>query len=408
MNGEKNKLSLWKILVTIIVICCIVTIVEKGIDLLKNISQICVVEEGSLTFEETADSYILRDEKVLQGENYKNGMIQIVSEGQRVAKNEPAFRYYSNGENEILTQIDTLDDEINATIESAGLTIFSTDITNLETQIEKVVDSMYGMNDIDDIQDKISELDNFISKKTKIAGNLSPEDSHIKALIDQRNTLESQISSGSEVMISPVSGLISYRVDDLEEILRVDDFSYLNSDFLKKLQTKSGSIITMSEEKGKVIDNFKCYIASVMNTEKASVAKVDDEVKIRLPSGEEIEASIVYVAQEEGNNRVIVFEITDCVEELIQYREIPIDIIWWSYKGLKISNSAIQEENDISYVQKSKAGYTEKIYVKVLRQNDTFSIVENYTNEELTELGFDEKYINSRLKLNVYDEILMY
>lgn len=224
MNNKKNKLNVLNTFIAIIIIMILVMFVKKGIKVLKNISQICVVEEGSLKFEESADGYILRDEKVLQGENYKNGMVQIVSEGQRVAKDKPAFRYYCNGEEEILRQIDTLDDEINAAIESSGLTIFSTDITNLETQIEKVVDSMYQLNDIEEIQDKISELDTYISKKTKITGNLSPADSHVKSLIEQRSALEEQLSHASEIINAPVSGTLSYRVDGLEEILRSGRF----------------------------------------------------------------------------------------------------------------------------------------------------------------------------------------
>ncbi len=224
MNDERNKLSFFKIVVAILGIFCVIHLVNKGIKVLKNISQICVVEEGSLKFEESSEGYILRDEKVLQGENYKNGMVQIIAEGQRVAKDKPAFRYYSNGEDEILRQIDTLDGEINAAIESSGLTIFSTDITNLEAQIEKVVDSMYRMNDLEEIQDKKSELDTYISKKTKITGNLSPADSHVKSLIEQRNTLEGQLSKASEVVTAPISGTLSYRVDGLEEILRCDGF----------------------------------------------------------------------------------------------------------------------------------------------------------------------------------------
>lgn len=224
MNDERNKLSFFKIVVAILGIFCVIHLVNKGIKVLQNISQICVVEEGSLKFEESSEGYILRDEKVLQGENYKNGMVQIIAEGQRVAKDKPAFRYYSNGEDEILRQIDTLDGEINAAIESSGLTIFSTDITNLEAQIEKVVDSMYRMNDLEEIQDKKSELDTYISKKTKITGNLSPADSHVKSLIEQRNTLEGQLSKASEVVTAPISGTLSYRVDGLEEILRCDGF----------------------------------------------------------------------------------------------------------------------------------------------------------------------------------------
>ena len=127
-----------------------------------------------------------------------------------------------------------------------------------------------------------------------------------------------------------------------------------------------------------------------------------------MPNSTDVNATIEYIKEENDDKRIIVFKITDNVENLIKYRKIYIDIIWWSYKGLKISNSSLQEENDLYFVQKSKAGYTEKIYVKVLRQNDTYSIVENYTDEELVQLGFDIDYIKNRQELNVYDEIILY
>ena len=141
---------------------------------------------------------------------------------------------------------------------------------------------------------------------------------------------------------------------------------------------------------------------------KLLLPKYGDKVTLRLPSAKEVPAEIVYVVEEEENKRVLVFKITEAVEELIAYRGIYVDIIWWSYQGLKVSNSTILEENDLSYVEITKAGYTEKIYVKVLRQNDTYSIVENYTEEELTELGFDSEFIKNRKELNVYDEILLH
>jgi len=408
LKDKNKKLDLGKIIITIIFIYCIIFVIQKGINILKNISQICVIDEGSIKFEETAEAYILRDEILLKGENYKNGMIQIIPEGQRVAKDSAVFRYYSNGEEDLLNKIATLDDEINATIESSGLMIFSTDIKNLDVQIEKVVNSMYNLNDIEEIKSKKSELENYITKKTKITGDLSPADSRLKTLIEQRNNLEGQIGTGSEIIKAPAAGIVSYRIDDLEEILKTNDFNYLNRDFLEKLNIKLGSIIPTNTEKGKIINNFECYIACIINTEKASVAQIGDKVKLRLPSGEEIDATIVHITVEKDNNRVIVFRIIDKVEELIQYRKISVDIIWWSYTGLKISNSAILEDNDIAYVERNKAGYTDKIYVKIKRQNDTYSIVENYTNEELKELGISDEYISKRSLIKVYDEILIH
>ena len=187
----------------------------------------------------------------------------------------------------------------------------------------------------------------------------------------------------------------------------VNDFNYLSTDFLNSLNTKTGAIISTSNEKGKVTNNFECYIACPINTEKSSSANVGDKVKLNLPNSSNVDATIEYIKEENDDKRVIVFKITDDVENLIKYRKIYIDIIWWDYKGLKISNASLQEDNDLYYVEKSKAGYTEKIYVKVLRQNDTYSIVENFTDEELKKLGFDIEYINKRKELYVYDEILL-
>ena len=184
--------------------------------------------------------------------------------------------------------------------------------------------------------------------------------------------------------------------------------SYLNTEYLNSLNAKTNAIIPTNDEKGKIVNNFGCYIACTINTEKASVAQIGDKVYVRLPSGKEVSAEIIYIVKEEGDKRVIVFKITEDVEELIQYRKINVDVIWWNYRGLKVSNNAILEENDLSYVERSKAGYTEKIYVKIKRQNDTYSIVENYTDEELKNLGFSEDDVNKRPKLNIYDEILLH
>ena len=110
--------------------------------------------------------------------------------------------------------------------------------------------------------------------------------------------------------------------------------------------------------------------------------KFGNILTLRLSDSTEIPAEIVQI-KEENNGRVIVFKITREVEKLIEYRKISFDIVWWSFTGWKISNSALIGENDLTYVRRIKAGVEDKVLVKVLRQNDTYSIVDNYTDEEL-------------------------
>ena len=61
--------------------------------------------------------YIIRDEVVVKGNQYKNGMEQIKSEGEKVAKNENVFRYYSKNEENLKKQIAELDNKIQETMQ---------------------------------------------------------------------------------------------------------------------------------------------------------------------------------------------------------------------------------------------------------------------------------------------------
>lgn len=407
MKEDQKKTSVIKILITIIFMIFFIVLVTNSTNILKNPIDLFIVTNGSLYYEETVEGYLIRDEVVLQGENYKNGMVQILSDGERAANGENVFRYYSNSEENILNEIAKIDEEINELIDSTNLNILSSDIASIEKQIETTIDEMYNLNYLQKISENKNKIEAYISKKTQMTGNASPEDSYIKTLANRRNELEKELDNGSEIITAPLSGLTSYRVDGLEEILKVNDFSYLSTELLDSFDLKVGATVPLSNEKGKIVNNFKCYIATPISTEKAMSAVVGDKVTLRLSSSEEIDAHIVYI-KEENNARIIVFEFDEKIEKLLEYRKISFDIIWWKYTGLKVSNSALIEENDNIYVEKNKAGYSEKILVKVLRQNDTYSIVENYDDEELQALGYTEDEISNMGKINVYDEILLH
>ena len=408
---KKQKQYQFNTLKFFLIICFmigLIFLVTNSTKILKKPVNLFVVSNGSLSYEESVTGYILRDETVLRGENYKNGMVQIISDNQRAAKGEAVFRYYSNGEEKILEEIAKLDKEINSILENNGVTLFSSDVLSLEKQIENKIDDMCGLNDIQKIQESKKEIESYILKKAKITGETLKSDPYVASLNEKRNTLESELENGSEIIYSPTAGTVSYRVDGLEDILHVSDFDYLSSDLLNSFDLKIGSPIPSSIEEGKIVNNIKCYIALSMSSEKSSEAQINDKVLLRFSNSDEISGKIVYIKEENDDSRIIVFEITKDVENLIEYRKISFDVIWWKYSGLKISNSAIIEEDDKTYVEKNNAGYKDRVLIKVLRQNDTYSIVENYTDEELRELGYSDEEILDRDKIKLYDEILLH
>ena len=397
-----------RIIICIAIFLVILYIVYTIYLLIKQPTDIFTLEEGTLYSEETDIGYVIRDEVVIQGENYKNGMEKIKSEGERVAVNEAVFRYYTKNEESLKEKIAELDIKIQEAMANET-DLFTSDMKSLETQIDQKLIEISNINDTTKLEEYKKEINELITKKANIAGDLSPQGSYLKELIEERKNYENELNSGAEYINSSKSGVVSYKVDGLEDVLKPTEecFSTLSKEYLENLDLNTGKIIPTSDESGKIIDNTYCYIATISNTEEAKNAEVGDDVSIRLPSGLEVSAEITYILQEDNGDRVLILKIEKGVEELISYRKISFDLIWWSATGLKVPNQAIVKENDLAYVVRNRAGYLNKILVKVKREGENYSIVEAYDTEELKELGFSNEEIISYRKISLYDEFIL-
>ena len=402
----KNK-KINKIIIGIIAILIVCYLGYTIYLLIKEPTDIFTIEEGKVYLEETDIGYIIRDETVVKGENYKNGMEQIKTEGEKAAKGESIFRYYSKNEESLIKQISELDVKIQEAMATTQTNPFQSDVKILENQIDEKVELLNKTTDIAKLTEYKKEINELVTKKSNIIGEKSPSGSYLKQLQDQRTALENELNSGAEYITAPESGIVSYKVDGLEETLTKDNFSTLTKEYLENLNLKTGKIIATSDECGKIINNFECYIATISSSQEAKNAKIGDDVKIRLSNNTEVDAEIAYISQENEEENLIVLQIDEQIEELTNYRKISFDLIWWSYSGLKVPNQAIVEQDGLHYVVRNRAGYLTKILVNVEKQNEKYSIVSNYTTEELKELGLTDSQIANNKTLYVYDEIML-
>ena len=408
-NNDKkyNRTKISIAIVIFIIFAILLCFFYSLIMLIIEPTKICIIENGKIYEEDSTIGYIIRNEHVITGENYKNGLIQIKAEGEKVSKGDNVFRYYTNNEEKLVKNIEELDTKIQEAMKATENSVYSADIQVLDKQIEEQLYNISNTNDIDKISQYKKNITAALTKKAKIAGELSPAGSYIKKLISQRSEYEQKLNDGQEYVKAPISGVVSYKVDGLEEILKISDFSYLSKDYLDRINLKAGQIISNSNESGKVVDNFSCYIVVIIKSNNIKEAEVGKTIKIRLANEQEIPAKIEYISEEENGQKIIAFKITKQVEELIKYRKISIDVIWWSDEGLKVPNSAIIFENDRAYVTRKRTGYTDKILIKVVRSNENFSIIQNYTTQELIELGYTLDEIATMKNISIYDEIII-
>ena len=407
---KENKINIRKvvkIIVFVIIVAIFIFYISKNVlNLIKHPTNSFILSNGDLYLEENVEGYIIRDEIVIQGKNYENGMLKIKNEGEKVAKGEAIFRYYSENEESIKEKIQEIEKQIQENMPS-NEEIMSSDIISLDEQIKTEIDNIAKTSELQKIKEYKSEIQVYLDRKIKLIGESDNVSDEIKKLIRQKQVYENELTKNSEYINAPVSGEVSYRVDGLEDKLKVDDFSYLNEEFLNSLNLKVGSIVPNSEEKGKIINNFESYIAIVSGSEEAKRARIGDELTIQLSNSEKIEAEITFINIENDDSRLLVLKITNNIEKLNKYRKISLDIIWWDYTGLKVPNSAIIDENGRTYIMRKRAENLEKILVKVKRQNENYAIVDNYDSDELKELGYTEDEISDMKKINLHDEIII-
>lgn len=406
-NTEKkkkiNKFKFFCLLVVFVFLAAYVMF--EIIGLMRNPSNTVIVKEGTVTKEETVTGVIIRDETIVQGKNLKNGMQHIVDEGDKVAVGDPIFRYLSNDESQTKQKITELDNKISVAISENNQILYSSSTKLIDSQILDKIKELPDINSVQILKENKRNVSSLILKKAKLAGDLSPTGSTLKQLINERSKLEKQITDGAEYIKAEKSGIVSYRIDGFEDKLNDDDFSKYTKDYIKKLNFKVGDIVPVNSEKGKIINNFKCYIAVISKSQEAKNAKDGQKISIVLPNAQMVKGKIVRINREGNNNEVVlIIEFDEGIESLSIYRSIRVDLVWWDKVGNKVPNSAIFTVNGLSYVIRSNNGYNDYVLVKVLKKSDEYSIVSNYSLVELKELNLKQNISTSLL---LYDEIVL-
>lgn len=407
---NKKEINKKKIVVYIAIFLIMVYLLYAVYLLVKQPTDKVAVDKGTLYLEETDIGYIIRNEQVVKGENYKNGMEQIKNEGEKAAKGESIYRYYSKNEEKLKQQISELDQKVQEALkgqEEMESQAKLSDIKLLESELDTQIEALNKETDLSKITEYKKQISNLVAKKAKLSGENSASGSYLKQLYTQRAKLEEQLNSGAEYIKAPESGIVSYKVDGLEETLTPSNFSALSKEFLEKLNIKTGQLIATNDECGKIIDSSKCYIATISNSEEAKKAQINNKVQVRLSNTKVIDAKITYISQENENETLIILEIDRQISELANYRKISFELIWWSDTGLKVPNQAIVEEDGKNYVVRNREGYLNKILVKVTRKNENYSIVTNYDTDELKEMGYTNNEIRDMKEISIYDELIL-
>ncbi|MBO5179434.1 MAG: hypothetical protein J6B87_03715 [Clostridia bacterium] len=417
-KGKKNQTAI-HVVFSIILIVFVYSFVQL-ILFLRQPANSTLVRNGELVNSEEFVGYIIRDEEIVDTSEYTGVSSIVITDENRVPKGGTIISYVSNEQEALMSKIGELDAKIQEAMENKP-SIYSPDVKNLEADIQdKLYKLLARKSDVYEVYEYKTAINESIEKKAKIVGELSPAGSKIKELISERMKYEIELNESNQELKATKSGLVSYRVDNYENILTPNSFSSLSIAELEKIKINVGQVIPINTNKVKIVNNFECFIAIPMDAEKTETLSLNSIVKLRFDNTDEdyVKSTVEYISEEENNKKLVIFKVPTNTEALTKYRKINLEIIWWSDNGLKVPNDAIkyvtlkneqtgQDIATIPMITIIESAYQEEAWVKVIRSTDKFSIVENYTDEELVEMGFTEEMLENRTDIKMYDEILV-
>lgn len=371
---------------------------------------------GKLSDVEHVEGIILRSEEVLTVE--KGQKIQKIKENnEKVSKNEVVAKVSTQNEQDIVKRIEEINKKIEEALVENQVNVNSTQNITINEKIERVLANVNNTNLQSKIEEYDKEIKNALYEKAKISGELTKEGSKLKTLIKEKENLENTLNSNTKTIVSTNAGNISYIVDGYEEKLKADNFDYLTEDILKSIDIKKGSMLSVSDNKAKIIKDFNTYIACIVPKERLKDIKRGKTLELNINNEYEAVSMLEYTKDIDNTRSIIVFSTNKLSTELSKYRKISLGIIWWSEEGLKVSNKAIKKIENQNFVVKNKSGFTELIPIKIIKETEEYSLVAGYSSKlrskqnskELIDIPilqeFDEVILNPKVsedEANVY------
>lgn len=213
------------------------------------------------------------------------------------------------------------------------------------------------------------------------------------ALSGEKATYENQLSQHSSSYTAPSSGVLSLRIDNMEDILTPEGLDSIAAEQTKMTVQPEYISKVLDINEGaplfRIVKSNTWYIAAYIPNDIAAGFKLGDRLVIYTNADDvQLEANVEVYKLEQGENETYtVFKSNENMIDFMDMRTMDFKIKKDSYKGFKIPNDAI----------------VEKVFLKIPKDcvmeslDETSVIVRNGTEDKLVQIKIsaadDENYL---------------
>lgn len=371
----------------------------------KNIST-DLVRNGVL--EDSIDTYgiIIRNEEVLKSQ-FEGKYIPQVSEGERVPANYRVATILKKSSIDLLEKLKDLDAKILENSKSESSSLFSYDIVKIDNQIDQKVRNIIeesNNNNLLCLNDTINNINELMQKKATIVSGMDTKDAYVNSLKKERKQLQEQINTSTMDIKTKYSGIVSYNVDSLEEILNPKAIDKLTPAFINSVDVKGAANklnvkdVEMNKPFARIIKDNEYYVAVVLDSQEAEYFKEGDLINVRINDIGKIiyDQTIMYKSPESERKQVVIVKLDRYVSETAGMRKISIDLIKSLNEGLKVPMKSLkgintQEMNAKIVLVRANCAIVRE--VKILGMNSEFAIICDLNENDRSIVSLYDTYI---------------
>jgi preprotein translocase subunit SecG len=247
--NKKTKNKIYTIMIILFMLLVIFLVIWY-----KKDKDVKVSEANNSRYEIYTETkgYVLSNETIVEYD--KNETLIPIAESEKRITVDSVIGIYKNKEyEEGLKQLSKIDDEINQKLQLLP-EIYSNEVISIDKEIDTITKQIKDINSYIQIGDYKTKLDKLAYDKALTVSSLTPSGSDVKSLILERDEYKENMNKSSNNVKAPISGIIIYENDGLENKFAIDNMDKFNQEKIDKVITEYDK--TKEETFGiKIVDN---------------------------------------------------------------------------------------------------------------------------------------------------------
>lgn len=410
-----------KIVGLLVVILALYLFLKPIINIISGGLKTTLPSKETLVESIKGEGFFIRSEKVIKSDI--NGILKkTVDEGSRVGAGIEVASIHSLKDSSSLEREIVEIEQAIISLEKAEskVDLLENEKDNLEDlrlcKIEQIQRNIIN-KDYKDINITKRELVSYEQKQNDVnfSGNLASES--IESLKSRKDKIMEEINTNNIKYYTQNAGMISYKVDNYEDIYIPRDFEKytyekLNSDdYIKQNNTKGHSEevdmeVSVGQTIYKLLDDFEWYLAIKLdNLKDTTDLDLNKAVNVKIDGEDlQIKGNIVNI-NKSNNTAVVVIKFNTMMYKFYNNRVSMVELIKSKINAFKIPNESIIKNNgqDGVYI-KNKGGIVEFKPVFKIKEIGEYAYIQTGDNSSNVYLKKDSKPLKT---INMFDEIIL-